>query len=49
MFPTFGRLETLLRALQTQQRAVDVTNHNIANANTPGFSRQVAALGTTPP
>jgi len=49
VFPTFGRLETLLRALQTQQRAVDVTNHNIANANTPGFSRQVAALGTTPP
>lgn len=49
MFPTVGRLETLLRALQTQQRAIDVANHNIANQLTPGYSRQVAMLGTTPP
>lgn len=49
MISTFGRLETLLRGLQAQQRAVDVTNHNVANANTPGFSRQAAILATTPP
>ncbi|MDI3340323.1 MAG: flagellar hook-associated protein FlgK [Sphaerobacter sp.] len=49
MFPTLGRLETLRRALQTQQLAVDVANHNVANATTPGFSRQSPVLGTTPP
>ena len=27
-------------ALLTQQKAIDVTGHNIANANTPGYSRQ---------
>lgn len=49
MVSTFGRLETLLRGLEAQQRAVDVIDHNIANANTPGYSRQTAALATTPP
>jgi flagellar hook-associated protein 1 FlgK len=28
------------------QRALDMTGHNIANANTPGYSRQVAEFGT---
>jgi flagellar hook-associated protein 1 FlgK len=28
------------------QRALDVTGHNIANANTPGYSRQVAEFAT---
>lgn len=32
-----------------QQQALDVTNHNLANANTPGFSRQVVSFVTTPP
>ena len=44
MTGTFVGLETALRALRAQQAAVDVTNHNIANANTPGYSRQIAVL-----
>jgi flagellar hook-associated protein 1 len=31
-------------ALTVQQRALDVTGHNIANANTPGYSRQRLVL-----
>lgn len=46
---TFGRIETLFRGLQAQQLAVDTLNHNIANANTPGYSRQRVDLKTTPP
>ena len=38
-----------INALKAQQRALDVTGHNIANANTPGFSRQRAELTTTEP
>ena len=30
-----------LSGLRAFQRAIDVTGHNIANANTPGYSRQV--------
>src|SRR6056297_2939237 len=32
-------------ALLTQQYAIDVTSHNIANVNTEGYSRQTAVLG----
>ncbi len=46
---TFFGLEIARRGLQAQQRALDVTSHNIANANTPGFTRQEAVLATTPP
>ena len=28
------------QALMTQQQAISVTSHNIANVNTPGYSRQ---------
>src|SRR5690606_38498172 len=28
--------------LQAQQRSLEVVGHNIANANTPGYSRQLA-------
>jgi len=44
--PFFG-IETARRALQTQQTLVDITNQNIANANTPGYSRQTADLQAT--
>jgi flagellar hook-associated protein 1 len=37
------------QALLTQQQAVNVTGHNIANANTPGFSRQRVVLQTGHP
>lgn len=45
----FFGFETGLRALRAQQKAIDVVNHNIANANTEGYSRQVATLATTSP
>ena len=37
-------LETARRALNAQQLGISVTGHNIANASTPGFSRQRAEL-----
>ncbi|MCP4716016.1 MAG: flagellar hook-associated protein FlgK [Deltaproteobacteria bacterium] len=36
----FGTLHVVKEGLFTQQSAVGVTAHNIANVNTPGFSRQ---------
>jgi flagellar hook-associated protein 1 FlgK len=47
--PTFLGLETALRGILAQQRAIDVTGHNIANASTPGYSRQRADLVTSLP
>jgi flagellar hook-associated protein 1 len=41
---TFFGLQTTLRGLLAQQRAVDVTSHNVANANTEGYSRQDAVM-----
>ena len=36
-------------ALFTHQRAMDVTSHNIANVNTPGYSRQRLVLTPATP
>lgn len=36
-------------ALLAHQRALEVTGHNIANVDTPGFSRQRAVLSSVPP
>lgn len=36
-------------ALQVNQTALQVTGHNIANVNTPGYSRQRVGLETTTP
>jgi len=44
---TFGGLQTALRGLLAQQRSLDVTSHNVANASTPGFSRQEAVLSAS--
>jgi flagellar hook-associated protein 1 FlgK len=44
---TFLGIQTSLRGLLAQQRSLDVTSHNIANANTAGYSRQEALLATT--
>ena len=41
-------LSFALGALEAQQQALDVVNHNIANANTPGFSRQRINLVALP-
>jgi flagellar hook-associated protein 1 len=46
---TFLGLETALRGILAQQRAIDVTGHNIANAGTVGYTRQTANLVTTTP
>jgi len=42
-------LEIGIRAVRTQRQALHVIGHNIANVNTPGFSRQRAILATTLP
>ncbi|MBI5837361.1 MAG: flagellar hook-associated protein FlgK [Candidatus Eisenbacteria bacterium] len=44
-----SQLEIARRALQAQQNLLSVVSHNIANANTPGYTRQVALLGATDP
>lgn len=49
MRATFFGIEIGRRAIEAHRLALDVTGHNIANANTPGYSRQVARLATTTP
>lgn len=46
MFSTFN---IAVRGMSAQQTALDVTTHNIANANTVGYSRQRANLEATTP
>lgn len=36
----FGSLNTSTRGLHAQQTALQTTSHNLANANTPGYTRQ---------
>ncbi|HEX7065879.1 MAG TPA: flagellar hook-associated protein FlgK, partial [Bacillales bacterium] len=49
MRSTFAGLETARRALFAQQAALQTTAHNIANANTPGYSRQRVNFNATQP
>lgn len=49
MRSTFGGLETGLRALRAQQLALELTGHNIANADTPGYSRQAPRMSASDP
>ncbi len=49
MRSTFFGLELGWRALQAEQRAIDVTGHNVANANTPGYSRQELIVAPSDP
>lgn len=49
MRSTFHGLETARRAMMTQQSALHTTGHNIANANTEGYSRQRVNFKTTEP
>lgn len=44
MISTFLGIETALRALMAQRKATETAGHNIANASTPGFSRQRVEL-----
>jgi flagellar hook-associated protein 1 FlgK len=45
----FGTLNISKSGMFAQQRCIDVTSHNIANADTDGYSRQRAELETTRP
>lgn len=49
MRSTFMGLEIGRRSIVTHQATLDITGHNIANANTPGYTRQVASIQTTAP
>ncbi|MNS53561.1 Flagellar hook-associated protein 1 [compost metagenome] len=42
-------LNAAIQGLMTAQRALDVAGHNVANANTEGYSRQRVQLSTTSP
>lgn len=44
MLGLFGTFNMVNRALQTQRHATEVAGHNLANVNTPGFSRQRVAI-----
>ena len=46
---TFLGIETALRGLLAQQRSLDTTSHNVSNANTVGYTRQVVDLQATDP
>jgi flagellar hook-associated protein 1 FlgK len=46
---SFMGLETTLRGILAQQLALNVTGHNIANANTPGYTRQTARMEASVP
>ncbi len=45
----FSGINLALQSLLSQQQAIDVVNHNVANANTPGYHRQEAVLAATVP
>ena len=45
----FTSLNIGLKALQTQKKSLDVTGHNIANANNKNYSRQRAVHSATDP
>ncbi|HHW06937.1 MAG TPA: flagellar hook-associated protein FlgK [Clostridia bacterium] len=41
---TFFGFNTALKSLFAQQKAINTTSHNIANASTPGYTRQQAVM-----
>ncbi|MBC7319923.1 flagellar hook-associated protein FlgK [bacterium] len=49
MISTFFGLEIARRALFVNRSLIDVTSHNVANANTEGYSRQEGVVVATPP
>ncbi len=42
--PSYSGLNTALSGLEAAQAAIDTTGQNIANANTPGYSRQTVDM-----
>jgi flagellar hook-associated protein 1 FlgK len=49
MSDIYGIMSLAGQALLTQQQAISVTSHNIANVNTPGYSRQQLNMTTNTP
>lgn len=49
MRSTFMGIETAKRSLMTQQTALQTTGHNVANANTAGYSRQTVNMISSRP
>ncbi|MCC6729078.1 MAG: flagellar hook-associated protein FlgK [Chthonomonadales bacterium] len=49
MASTFGTFEIARGAMRTSQTAMTVIGHNIANINTPGYSRQTVEIVATEP
>jgi len=47
--PLHGTLNTALLGVYTHKLAMNVVAHNIANASTPGYSRQRPVIEATPP
>jgi flagellar hook-associated protein 1 FlgK len=47
--PSLQGLQTALSGLIAEQQAIDIAGHNIANANTEGYSRESVVMGTNPP
>lgn len=45
----FGMLGMTSRALDVQRFGLDVVGNNLANVNTPGYTKRVADLGAIPP
>ena len=46
---SFNTLNIAVTGLNANQKAMEVTAHNLANVNTDGYSRQRAELVTTKP
>ena len=46
MFGLSANLSVATQALEADSGAITVTNNNIANANTPGYDRQIADLSS---
>jgi flagellar hook-associated protein 1 FlgK len=49
MSDIYGIMSVAGQALLAQQQAISVTGHNIANVNTPGYSRQQVVMETNTP
>jgi len=47
MRASFAGLNTMVRGIMANQLGLDTTGHNITNAGTEGYSRQVVSLATT--
>ncbi|OBZ07902.1 flagellar hook-associated protein FlgK [Bacillus sp. FJAT-27264] len=49
MTSTFHSIETAKRSLNTHTAALNTTGHNISNANTEGYSRQIVKMNASLP